>query len=220
MKTYFTILIMLIASNLFSQKIEIFGGLNKNIFHDYNKDEGHFNSTYNSDNGYAVGIGLDSIKIDWMTLRFTLQFEKYKGKLDVSDGGLGGGYNTIANIDKSMISLGVFPVNFRLFKRLKINFGFVISRLIDESYNGITSGWLLGQPSWNYNLKDKYSRYCSNTSFGFQGRIAYDFKLSNSIWISPQYLYYFGVTNEFVEFPEETKSMRHYFCIGLKKKFK
>jgi hypothetical protein len=211
---------MIITSNLFGQNIEIFSGLNKNTFHDYNKNKGHFSSSYDSDYGYSVGFGLDSIKNDWLTLRFTLQFDKYKGKLKASDGGLGGGYTTIANVQKSLISVGVFPINFRFFKRLDVNIGLVISRLIDESFYGTSSGWNMNQPNWSYNLHDKYNQYSSNTYFGFQGRIAYDFKLSKSIWISPQYLYYFGLSNEFVEFPEETKAMRHYLCIGLKKDFK
>ncbi|HYX09502.1 MAG TPA: hypothetical protein VE912_22420, partial [Bacteroidales bacterium] len=66
----------------------------------------------------------------------------------------------------------------------------------------------------------KYKKFSSSTYFGFQGRIAYDFKFSESFWISPQYLYYFGLSNEFVDFPENTKSMRHYICIGIKKKIK
>jgi len=205
---------------LFGQKIELFGGASKNIFHDYHKSDAHYNSSYNSGLGYCAGIGIDSIKIDWLTLRFTLQFDQYKGKLDVSDGGLGGGYTTVANVDKSILSLGVFPINFRFFHRLDLNFGFELSGLIYESFNGTSSGWIMNQPNWSYNLQDKYDHYSSKVYFGLQGRIAYDFNLSKSIWISLQYMYYFGLSNEFVEFPNETKSMRHYLSIGLKKKFK
>lgn len=204
---------------LFSQKLELFGGASNNVFHDYNNGDGHYESSYNSGFGYCAGVGVDSIKIDWLTLRFTLQFDQYKGELTASDGGLGGGFTTIANINKSIISLGVFPINFRFFQRLDLNFGFLISTLINESYTGTSSGWAMDQPNWSYNLEDKYSQYSSKIYFGLQGRVAYDFKLAKSICISPQYLYYFGLSNEFVEFPKETKAMRHYFCVGLKKKF-
>jgi hypothetical protein len=33
-------------------------------------------------------------------------------------------------------------------------------------------------------------------------------------------MYYFGLSNEFIEFPRYTKSMRPNFCIGIKKKLK
>jgi len=220
MKKFLTILILISVTNSFGQKIELFGGTNNNIFHDYKNNEGQFSSSYKSDWGYTVGAGLDSIKIDWLTLRFTLQFDKYGGKLNASDGGLGGANTTVATINKSIISLGIFPINFRFFKRIDLNFGLIISKLIGETYSGTSSGWTMNQPNWSYNLQDKYNRYSSSTYFGFQGRIAYDFKISKSIWITPQYLYYFGLSNEFVEFPEETKSIRHYICIGIKYKIK
>jgi hypothetical protein len=211
---------MIGLSDLFAQKIDFYGGVNFNKFHDYNTTTPHFNSSYNSDYGFSAGLGLDSIKLDWLILRFTLQFDKYKGKLNVTNGGLGGSWTTIANVDKSIISIGIFPVNFQILKRIDFNLGFLVSRLIDETYTGTSNGWTMNQPNWNYNLHDKFNKFSSSTYYGFQGRIAYNFKLSKSLWISSQYLYYFGLSNEFIEFPEDTKAMRHYFCIGIKKTIK
>ena len=76
----------------------------------------------------------------------------------------------------------------------------------------------MGQPNWSYDLQEKYDRFSASTYVGIQGRFAYDIKASKSTWISLQYLYYIGLSNEFIEFPTETKAMRHYFCIGIKKK--
>ncbi len=215
-KIFLLILIMVCVNNSFCQKIELFGGANKNLFHDFNYSQGHFNSSYESDFGFTAGVALDSIKIDWQTVRLTLQFDKYGGKFFASDGGLSSGNSTSATIEKTVISLGAFPINFRIIKRIDLNFGLIISRLIDETCTGTISGWTTYQPNWSYNLQDKYNRYSSSIYFGLQGRIAYNFKISKSIRISPQYLYYFGLSKEFVEFPEVTKSMRHYICIGLK----
>jgi len=134
--------------------------------------------------------------------------------------GLACGYQTIANVNKSILPLGVFPVNIRILKRIDLNFGLVISRLIRESFSETTSGWKLTQPAWNSNLQDKYNRYSSLTYWGLQDKVAYNFKLTKSVYISPQYLYYFGLTKEFVEFPDFTLSMRHYLCLGIKKKIK
>jgi hypothetical protein len=205
---------------VFGQKVELFGGQNKNTFFNFAQASGHFNSSYDSGSGFFVGIGVDSVKVDWMTMRFALQFEKYSGKLEASDGGLGGGNSTHASIDKSIITLGLFPLNFRILKKIDLNFGFEISRLIDESFNGTISGWLMGQPNWSENLQDKYSRFSSLTNFGIKSRISYDFLLTHSIFISPQFSFYYGLSREFDEFPTETKSRRYSFGLGLKKEIK
>ena len=213
-------LILFTSLSAFSQNIEINGGLNKNNFFDFQQNEGHFSSSYNSDYGYAIRIGIENIKVDWLTLRFTLGFDKYGGELTASDGGLGGGYTTDAKVDKSVISLGMFPLNLKIIDRIDLNFGFEFSGLISENFSGISSGWLMGEPDWSYDLNDKYERFSSKTYFGLRGRIAYDFNISDKLAISPQYSYYFGLSNEFDEFPEATKSMRHYFSIGIQRKIK
>jgi hypothetical protein len=205
---------------LFSQNLEIISGINKNTFFDFQQNEGHFSSSYTSDFGYAIWLGIEDIKAGWLKLRFTLGYDKYGGSLKASDGGLGGGYTTVAEIDKSVISLGVFPINFKIIDKINLNFGVEISGLINESFKGTSSGWILGEPDWSYDLNDKYDKYSAKTYFGLRSRIAYDFNISDNLAISPQYSYYFGLSKEFDEFPEATKSMRHYFCIGIKRKIK
>jgi hypothetical protein len=205
---------------LFGQKIELFGGQNRNIFFDSGQASGHFNSSYNSGLGFIAGIGVDSVKVDWMTMQFRLQFEKYSGELKASDGGLGGGNSTQALIDKSIITLGLFPLNFRILKSIDLNFGLEISRLLDEYFNGTTGGWMMGKPNWSENLQDKYSRFSSLTYFGIRSRISYDFLLTQSIFISPQFSYYHGLSREFDEFPQQTRSRRYSFGIGFKKEIK
>lgn len=220
--TYKLIIIFLLTSSLttFGQKsIELLGGYCKNNFHDYLKDEGHYQSSYEpGNNGYSVGIGLENIKVDWLTMRFTLRYDKYDGKILASDGGLGGGYTTNASIDKSLLTLGLFPVNLKFFKSIDINIGLEISRLIRENVLGTASGWQMGQPNWSEDLNDRYDRYNNNLHIGLKTRIAYDIKMGNDLFLSPQYQIYYGISNEFEEFPESTKSIRHYFCIGIEKK--
>lgn len=210
--------ILLSSLTVLSQKIEIIGGLNKNAFFDFRENKGHFSSNFISGYGYAVRIGIEEIKVDGVNLRFTLSYDKYGGELDVSDGGLGGGFATNAKVDKSIISLGVFPMNFKIIDRIDLNFGFELAGMISENVTGKSSGWIMNESEWSYDLNEKDNRYNSETYFGLRGRIAYDFIISDRLAISPQYSYYFGLTNEFDEFPKKTKSMRHYFCIGIQRK--
>jgi hypothetical protein len=201
---------------LFAQKnVEVIAGLNQNQFFDLNRDEGHYYSSYQSELGYALRIGIEDVKVDWLNLRFTLGYDKYGGKIAVSDGGQGGGYTTTAEIDKSLLSLGIFPVNLKIWNRIDLNLGFEVSALVDENYRGKRSGGITGAPSWNENLEDRYDSYSEKGYWGIRGRLAYDFTIDDRFSLSPQYSYYFGMSNEFKEFPEETKSMRHYFSIGV-----
>lgn len=213
-------LIVLGSLTSYSQNIELLGGINRNDFFDFQKNKGHYKSSYNTDYGYTIRIGIENIKIDWFTLRFTLGFDNYGGELTVSDGGLGGGHTTDAKINKTIISLGVFPLNFKIIDRINLNFGFEFSGLISEKFSGTSSGWLMGKPNWSYDLNSKYDRFSSKIYFGLHGRVSYDFKISDKLAISPQYSYYLGLSKEFDAFPESTKSMRHYFCVGLKRTIK
>ena len=211
-------LILLSSLTAFSQDIEFIGGVNKNDFFDF-QDEGQFSSSYNSGYGYAIRFGIENIIVDSVPFRFTLGFDKYGGELTTSDGGLGSRYTTDARIDKSVFSLGIFPLNFKIINRIDLNFGFEFSMLISEKYSGTSSGWIMGQP-WSYELNEEYESFSSKTNFGLRGRIAYDFNLTDKLAISPQYSYYFGLSNEFDVFPKATKSMRHYFSIGIQRKIK
>ena len=180
-----TIIVVLCRLTLCSQSITFFGGVNNNIFHDYFHSDPHYNSSYKSKVGYYAGIGLDSIKIDWITFYFTLQLDKYGGDLEASAGGLGGGNLIEAAIDKWIISLGIYPINFRLFHKINLHIGLEISKLIYEEYKGTVSGWLMGQPGWSYDLVDRYDHYSLKTYFGFKFRITYNLLYSRE----------FGLTN-------------------------
>lgn len=218
MKQLFTTFIIFCSFSVFSQNVELIGGMNKNKFFDYEKDEGHFNSSYDSQYGYSIQIAIENIRIDTLKWRFTLGYEKYGGSINVRDGGLGGGVTTNAEIEKSIISVGVFPLNFRIIDRIDINVGFEVGALINENIAGTTSGWSMGTNGYSYDLSDEHKRYNAKAYFGLRGRVAYDFKVSEKMAISPQYSYYFELTKEFDEFPEFSKSMRHFIGIGVQRK--
>lgn len=217
MKQIISILLFIFCSISFGQKMEFFGGINSNTFYDWNKETPHYSSTYKSGTGYSFGFGLDSVKAEWLTLSFTLTFENYGGELEAKNGGLGGSYTTTAKINKSLITLGVYPINFHVVKKLHISIGGEMSRLISESFSGTRSGSISGQSSWSDDLKDKYDEFSTLSYWGIKSRLIYDFVISKSLVITPQYSFYFGLSNEFIKFPKETKSMRHFLGLGLKK---
>jgi hypothetical protein len=214
------IIAFLICESLFSQNIELIGGLNNNNFYYSNKDDHYITSNYSPGYGYTIKIGIDDIKLEWLRLRFTLGYDNYNGKLEEDYYGLSASYLTIAEIEKSIISLGIFPINFKIKNKLDINLGFEISRLVYEKFEGTRSGWALSEAYFNYDLKEKYDKFSSSKYTGLIARVAYDLNLTKNIIISPQYSFYYGISNEFVEVFTGTKSMRHMICIGIEKKLK
>lgn len=219
MKNLLIGLCFLSSLSTYSQNIELIGAINKNIFFDFEGDEPHFRSSYNSKTAYSINFGIEDVKIaDLFKLRLTLGFDKYSGGLQISNGALARRTNTEAELDKAVISLGVFPLNFKIADKIDLNLGFKLSGLVNENIKGTSRSWGVNNPNGSIeDINDKYKRYSAIIHFGLKGRIAYDFNISDKLILSPQYSYYFGLLSEFDELPRQTKSMRHYFGIGLQR---
>ena len=200
-----------------AQTLELLGGISNNHFFDYGSESGHYQSSYTDGIGYAIGLGYD-FPMDSFWVRLTLLYESYSGNVEASDGGLGGGTLTKADINKDVIALTFFPVNINIKKRIWINAGFEASVLTQERLKGTTQYWTLGQPTIIKDLNEVYSSFSSSFQIGIRLRFAYTILLSPSVMLTPQYSFYYGLTNEFKEFPEITKSYRHYLLIGIGKK--
>lgn len=225
MKLFFVILIYFNSLAVLCQRIEVAGGMNRNIFYDLRKEDPHFTSTYNPGWGYVIKAGIQDVKVDWLTLKITLEYDNYIGQFKASHGGLGGRWYTSANTKKSVISLGLFPLNFEIRERIELNFGMEMSRLIREDFKGKKGGWILiigeqfdKDPIWSYALEAECDEFNSKYYFGFKASIAYKIDLGQSLYLKPEYSWFIGTSEEFLEFPTITKSMRHYLCIGIGKK--
>lgn len=186
----------------------------------YNEQNvGNFTSSYEPDFGYTFRFGIEDVKIDWLIMRFTLGFDNYGGKVEASGGGRGYNISTKAEVEKSIVSLGFFPINIKLFEVVNLNIGFEISRLISEKYSGTYVDWTRGR-THTCELSDKFERYSAKAYFGFIGRIAYDIDIAENVVISPQYSIYVGTTHEFDVFPAETQSVRQFLSVGFQRKLK
>ncbi|MCW8898426.1 MAG: hypothetical protein OQJ96_11560 [Flavobacteriales bacterium] len=213
----FTIVVSMLVANslLLGQKtIEVFGGGSYNYLFDGGDLSNHYMSEYKNGNGFVLGGAIEEIKTDWIKWRFTLHYEKYNGAFKISDGSLGGGYTNEATFDKSIIALGLYPLNIKVTKNLLINFGIIISRMINENIKGVSYRWVMNKGLWSYPI-DNSKRYSNRGMIGFQTRLAYQIKLSENFALLPQYHFYYGVSSEFKITP--TKAMRHYFNIGISK---
>jgi len=211
----------LVPLSFSAQRVSAFGGMTRNIFFDHlSKKYGSYISSYNDATGFTAGLGIDSALVDWLTMRFTFQFEQYSGHLDVSEGNKSGGTRTKAAVTKSIVSLGVFPINIRILNRIKVNLGFDISVLANDSFSGSESNWNYTGKATYYILQEHYSKFSAPLFLGLRGRIRYDIFVSEKICLTPHYGFYFGGSGGFWQFPEKTRSIRHMVGIGIKKRTK
>lgn len=216
MKKTLIALLFLNSLILFSQNIELIGGGSYNSFFEFHKDEGHYITSYQPEWGCMFKVAIDDIKFEEQGLRFTLGYVNYGGKINAYNGGLGGGSRTLADVNKSVLSLGIYPFNFKILKRIDFNLGVEVSGLLHETFSGIIYSWTMGE-STSIVLEERYEKYSTSFYIGLQARLAYDIKIVEGWAISPQYSYYLGLSKEFVKFPTAARSMRHYFCIGIQR---
>ena len=219
---FLSFLVLNISVVVCAQSLEVNGGYIINHFHDFGYDEGHYKSEYKNGPGYGFEIGIEDLRYDIFRFRFTLGFNHYSGEFSAYNGGLGGGGTTEGSVDKSLIYFGLYPLSFNIINRIDLNFGIDFGILINENFKGSRSSWVYSQPMEGtyYKLEDEYDRFSSIWYVGFSTRIAYNIRVSDVVAISPQYKLYLGLSPEFDHFPDKTKSLRHYFSLGVKIKLR
>jgi hypothetical protein len=207
--------------SVFGQSIDLNGGFQVNQIVMINQNS-HFESTYDLTNNYSVSIGVEDVQIDYLTMRFALSLSNYSGELIDNYSGLAGGSKIEAEFQKTTITLGLFPVSFYLFDHVNFNVGIYISRRIHEEFSGIKSGCFDdakgGFDCHQLELGDKYNSLCLPWTFGIQSRIAYDFYLSESLILTPSYIFSLGLSNEFSIVSRGNRLMSHIFYLGIEKR--
>jgi len=215
--TLILLILILTITQLYGQRMEVFVGGNKNTF--YDRSDQLYSSSYSPAYGFSAGVGIDSLVSGIFKTRLTLQFDSYGGDLEVDVGGTSHAEVIRASVRKSVIAFTYFPFNFRLGKNLDFNFGLEYSRLIQEKFSGTESGFNPKNGSFKYVLNEKYDRFSSRAAIGFKVRLAYDFYLSKTLAICPEYMAFVGLSPEFKVSPASyVKSFRHFAGIGIRKK--
>lgn len=212
MKKLFIILSCLSSFTLLAQNVEFFAGPTKNMFYDFKERSPHNDASYKSGYGYSLGLAIEDVKIDWMVLRFTLRYDQYSGSTNSYNAVGTASYTQDLDFDKSILSFGVFPINRKLFNTIDWNLGIEAARLLSESSTGSWSNTQAEQPNQSGEVS-KDLRFNAKSYFGLTTRFAYDLPINEHLSITPQYIFNFGLSNEF----GSAKSVRHFLGIGIKK---
>lgn len=204
MKTLLTTLLLVWSINLFGQSIEFTTGPNINQFYDL-KTPSNFKPEYTPRLGYSFGLAIDDIKIRKFRFRLTARYDEYLGEFIVPNHSNPYGPEEIHfETTKSVFSLGIIPVNLTIFKHIDWNFGLEFSKLINDSFT----------------YDGKVDDFNSTGYFGLSNRLAYNLNINEKITLTPQYLLYSGLSDEFTFQNWTTISIRHLIGLGVKYHFK
>jgi hypothetical protein len=203
--------------NLNGQDIELAGGININKFYDFPKDDG-ISTHYKGDNSYTLAISCGDTLFNSFYSKFGLILDNYKGSIYTIGGALGGGSSTKADVNKTILSLNISPLNFRIDKDLRLNLGLSFNYLLKHKMIGYHTGQQLGYTGQYISLENNSDPYVNNFTFGLTGCIAYELKFKETWSLVPQYLINVGLKNEFRNLEANTKSLRQYFEIGILKR--
>lgn len=210
------ILFFLIISTSSGQTIEILGGTNMNIF-DFQGQDRKALPQFAPEFGYSFGIGISNFKIDTLRMRVSLLIDNYKGKLSDVESNDGVNHEISAEVNKTTVGIGIYPLNISIRNRFHISFGGEISIKISDKTSGNIYSWEL-TPSTTRTIGNEPVRINKNLFFGINGRISYDIRIKQNWYISPQYKLYFGLTDEFENYELKIKSRRHCILIGVIRK--
>jgi hypothetical protein len=202
-----------------AQQIEAFSGVNyAKFFGDASNEYPYFKKYNKLEQGLTVGIAIDSVKVDWLRWRFEIVYNQYSGGFYQRTSGHGGDFETQAEIKKATLGLVFYPIQFNVFKRVRMNVGFSYSFLVSESFSGYTYSQIYlpypPPPATYTNIEDKYSRLSDDRIVGIQTSIAYPILLNENWVIRPQCSFNVGIDREF-RYLVNAYSLRYFIGVGL-----
>ncbi|MEI6697343.1 MAG: hypothetical protein WCO13_14915 [Bacteroidota bacterium] len=213
------ILFFFIVSDISGQNIELSCGLNRNNYFDTRSKDERYISEITPGFGYSFGISISELKIDTFRFRISARIDNYKCSLNTAGGGIGSGYKTKANVDKSFIGISIFPINFTVFKKLKFSIGGEFSYKIYDRTTGTRYSFGMGGDSTQL-IDNEIVKINKNFIFGLCVNISYIIKINDTWSIAPQYKFCVPLINEFINPEEKIMSLKHNFEIGIIRRIK
>ena len=218
MKRLLVIILFVVNSSLYAQNIEVIPWFGRSYLFDFEEETPHFNSDYKTGLVYGGSIGVSDIKFSDMNLRLIFGFQRYSNELVVGSGGLGGHSTTELDVDKSVLTIGVYPFKRKLFDKFDFELGVEYSRLVREHYSGRDFGWLANE-YWENQLDKDEKQYSAQKYWGLGMRIVYYHSLLERLNLLIQYSSVYGFSGEFVGLNTEVKSFKQAFGVGLSRAF-
>lgn len=114
------------------------------------------------------------------------------------------------------MDIGIYPINTNLFKNIELDVGLLYSRILSSGFDGSTSN--NGPLTTNVSNKVEHENLLRKNQIGLSARVAYKIKLTNNMYILPQYIYFLGFGGEFKDNRGGIYVQNHIVGIGIEKK--
>ena len=199
--------------------VEVNGGVNSHRYYDFIRENEEYRSTYDYGRGYNFSVGPRYKDILDYDARAILGIERVSGRFDITDNINPISEEAMGEISRTLITLEVDFLNLTFWKGLGINMGIQFNYLLREDTNGRYSKLLdnSGENSY-YSLKEESNPFSNKLNLGVITRLEYQIKLEDQLFLCPHYIYLYNILPVFDENFQNTRSMRHYFGLGLMKK--
>ncbi len=217
MKTTFQILFFFYSFNLVAQNLMFSSGYVRNSYYSFSDEEGYQHSKYEPGSGYSAFAGYDSIVVDSIAFDIVISFNNYMGHVNASNGTHISSSWTDIETNMARVGLSIIPLRFAIGKNLKIKSGIDLNYLIKNKIKG-TKGYYFMATGDIDTLNGPKDNIVNHFSFGLILKAEYEIRLSEKLFLVPQYMINLGLTNEFRNIETNTKSIRQIFGIGLMKK--
>ncbi len=207
---------LLLSISAFPQRLGFTGGLNISHYIDFSDGNPHEQSEYENGLGYSFNIFVDNLferasKIP--PLKLSAGFSNYRGEAEYYSGGLGGGTSKTASINKNLVNLSVYPLNFSP-GSFYLSGGMYFEWLVNDQSAGTGKGWSMSNPvSVSYELEQVDN---ADFQWGFALSAHYEFALSPTLGIFPCYMASFSLVDDIYD----AKAWRHFFSVGVVKQLK
>jgi hypothetical protein len=203
-------------SSIMAQSIDFSSAISSNRFFEFeNQQSFRYDSAYKSGIGYSLQAGISNIMIGTAPVRFAITVDHYQGSVFSSYQALGGRNTTNAQVKKTTIGLGFYPVNFHISKNLHFALGAELSYLINDRTSGNQLINLMGENDKNIDLSQNSKNFHNDIIVGMSALLSYDIAEWKSWRIRPQYRFYMGITEEFQLPNASVRSMRHHLGLSL-----
>lgn len=187
-----------------------YGGLTE--FYNRPLTNDHYSTEYIKGSGQCYELCLTGLGDFKLLPSFTLMVEHYKGDIIHRYTDPYGGYNMNLNVNKTMLGIGVYPFNFRVYKKLHFRAGADFTfPLIDKTQ--VITDYNFEQHAWNDTTDG--ADLSPDLIIGLSATVDYRFNLGKRWYFTPRYRFYYGLMPELEDIRIKVKSVRHQLGIGF-----
>lgn len=223
MKNLITLILSLLLSSAIGQSLELSGGVSHNDFFETRQffEPSPTRTNYEGGLGHAarIGIKFDLPKLNSpvpLSIKFNLGYSTYNARYRLALLTFPSIVFKTADVQKSTINLGFYPINVLLMDKLQISLGgelnVKIKGNIQDELSHISS---FRCTTGSLCIEDLTHR---NVTFRVNSQISYLIPLSPMLALVPQYQFSMGLLEEFDGNSVNTKTMHNTFWIGLERK--